>query len=151
MKQWTPENQPMNRAHERDLERRLRRVYTDAIRHEHDRGCTTQEWAESAGLRAVYDLGRQHGAAQATCPYIKSSDEGTSYCALAEQGAAPVTPMDELCAASAEARPGGLWERMEEAGRREFAAATAELLEQEVDRGSEGPLSEFSNGGMPLG
>jgi hypothetical protein len=32
-----------------------------------------------AGLRAVYDA--------ATCPHIRSSDEGTSYCALAEQSA----------------------------------------------------------------
>jgi hypothetical protein len=39
-------------------------------------------------LRAVYNLGRQHGAA---CPYIRSSDEGTSYCALAEQPA-PAAP-----------------------------------------------------------
>ena len=38
-------------------------------------------------LRAVYDLGRKHGATQAICPYIRSSDEGTSYCALAEQSA----------------------------------------------------------------
>lgn len=36
-------------------------------------------------LRAVYDLGRQHGAAQATCPHIAGGDEGTSYCRLAEQ------------------------------------------------------------------
>jgi hypothetical protein len=43
----------------------------------------------AAGLRAVYDLGRQHGAA---CPYIRSSDEGTSYCALAEQPA-PAAPV----------------------------------------------------------
>jgi hypothetical protein len=45
-------------------------------------------------LRAVYNLGRQHGAA---CPYIRSSDEGTSYCALAEQPApaepAPLPPI----------------------------------------------------------
>jgi len=38
-----------------------------------------------ADLRAVYDLGREHGV---TCPHIRSSDEGTSYCALAEQTAA---------------------------------------------------------------
>jgi len=36
-------------------------------------------------IRAIYDLGREHGA---TCPHIRSSDEGTSYCALAEQTAA---------------------------------------------------------------
>jgi hypothetical protein len=42
-------------------------------------------------LRAVYNLGRQHGAA---CPYIRSSDEGTSYCALAEQPA-PAAPAPE--------------------------------------------------------
>lgn len=40
-----------------------------------------------AGLRAVYNLGLSHGAAQATCPHIISSDDGTSYCGLAEQGA----------------------------------------------------------------
>jgi len=38
-------------------------------------------------LRHVYDLGRKHGATQATCPHVRSSDEGTSYCALAEQSA----------------------------------------------------------------
>jgi hypothetical protein len=37
-------------------------------------------------LRAVYNLGRQHGATQTTCPHIISSDEGTSYCGLAEHG-----------------------------------------------------------------
>ncbi len=68
-----------------------------------------QGW--NAGLRAVYDLGRQHGSAQATCPHIVSGAEGTSYCRLAEQTAAPVTLMDGLRAASAEARPGGLVER----------------------------------------
>jgi hypothetical protein len=35
----------------------LKRVYREA--------CTTPEWAEGAGLRAVYELGRQHGAAAA--------------------------------------------------------------------------------------
>jgi hypothetical protein len=38
-------------------------------------------------LRAVYDLGHEHGAAAAHCPHIRTSDEGTSYCALAEQTA----------------------------------------------------------------
>lgn len=38
-------------------------------------------------LRHVYDLGRQHGATQSTCPHIRKSDEGTGYCALAEQSA----------------------------------------------------------------
>jgi hypothetical protein len=38
-------------------------------------------------FRALYDLGRKHGATQATCSHIRSSDEGTSYCALAEQSA----------------------------------------------------------------
>jgi len=38
-------------------------------------------------LRVVYNLGREHGAAAARCPHIRSSDEGTSYCALAEQTA----------------------------------------------------------------
>jgi len=42
----------------------------------------------AAGFRAIYNLSRQHGAA---CPYIRSSDEGTSYCALAEQPA-PAAP-----------------------------------------------------------
>ena len=63
----------------------------------------------------------------ATCPHIVSSDEGTSYCGLAEQGAAPVTPMDELRAASAEARPGGLVERV---GRAIDAAPYDEDLHQ---------------------
>ncbi len=66
----------------------------------------------SSALCAVYDLGRQHGSAQATCPHIVSSDEGTSYCRLAEQGIAPVSAMAELRAASAEAQPGGLVERV---------------------------------------
>jgi hypothetical protein len=96
-----------------------------------------------------------------SCPYIVSTDDGTNYCRLAEQGAfglrdkngqrievsgvnlnsytvgkaKPIqswgqghtlvntsTPMDELRTASAEARLGGrLWERMEDAGRRELA------------------------------
>jgi hypothetical protein len=57
--------------------------------------------------------------AGATCPHIVSSDEGTSYCRLAEQtqdkldrlialdrdDPTPDTPMAELRAASAEARP----------------------------------------------
>jgi hypothetical protein len=59
----------------------------------------------SSALRAVYDLGHQHGAAQAVCPHIVSTDEGTSYCRLAEQGAAPITPVDEPRAASAEGQP----------------------------------------------
>jgi len=37
-------------------------------------------------LRDVYNLGREHGASQTSCPHIRSSDEGTSYCALAQQG-----------------------------------------------------------------
>ena len=44
------------------LERDLKRVYREAMRIEFEKGCTTLEWAEGAGLRAVYDLGRQHGA-----------------------------------------------------------------------------------------
>jgi len=43
-------------------------------------------WKDSR--RALYNLGREHGASQASCPHIRSSDEGTSYCALAEQVAA---------------------------------------------------------------
>jgi hypothetical protein len=116
----------------------------------------------SSALRVVYDLGRQHGAAQAVCPHIVSTDEGTSYCRLAEQGAAPVTPMDEPHPASPKAQPGGLVERVRRvigddapcshsnarAAIREVAAwlrendsecqmggdaaATAELLEQEA-------------------
>jgi len=42
----------------------------------------------SEDLRCAYDLGREHGAAAARCPHIRSSDEGTSYCALAEKTAA---------------------------------------------------------------
>jgi hypothetical protein len=38
-------------------------------------------------MRRVYNLGREHGAADATCPHIVTSDEGTSYCDLAEQTA----------------------------------------------------------------
>jgi hypothetical protein len=68
--------------------------------------------------------------AGATCPHIVSSDEGTSYCRLAEQtqdkldrlialdrdDPTPDAAMTELRAASAEARPaGGLVERVEEA------------------------------------
>ena len=41
-------------------------------------------WSDSR--RAIYILGREHGASQASCPHIRSSDEGTSYCALAQQG-----------------------------------------------------------------
>lgn len=58
---------------------------------------TGEDW--NTALRAVYDLGRQHGSAQATCPHIATSDEGTSYCRLAEQSATPATPMTELRAA----------------------------------------------------
>ena len=51
--------------------------------------------------RLLLGDGRQHGAAQARCPHIRSSDEGTSYCALAEQTAAaqpapPVAPAGGL-------------------------------------------------------
>jgi hypothetical protein len=60
--------------------------------------------SHTLALRAVYDLGRQHGAA---CPYIRSSDEGTSYCALAEQQApaepAPLPPI----------RVGQTWRRVD--------------------------------------
>ena len=49
----------------RRLERDLKRVYREAMRIEFEKGCTTLEWAEGAGLRTVYELGRQHGAAAA--------------------------------------------------------------------------------------
>jgi hypothetical protein len=39
--------------------------------------------------RAIYNLGRQHGAARARCPHIRSSDEGSAWCALAERTATP--------------------------------------------------------------
>jgi len=43
--------------------------------------------------RAIYDLGREHGA---ICPHIRSSGEGTSYCALAEQTApAPAAALSD--------------------------------------------------------
>jgi hypothetical protein len=63
----------------------LMRHYAQAVTDAIQRGATNDELSQ-AGRRAVYELGRQHGAAQATCPYIISSDEGTSYCQLAEQG-----------------------------------------------------------------
>lgn len=105
----------------------------------------------AVALRAVYNLGRQRGAAQTTCPHIVSSDEGTSYCRLAEQSATPATPMTELRAASAKARSGGLVERLMEQGYGKTHARAAirivaawlrtgrllhaaELLEQEADR-----------------
>ena len=72
---------------------------------------TGEDW--NTALRAVYDLGRQHGSAQATCPHIVSSDEGTSYCRLVEQ---TQDKLDRLIAqdraASAEARPNGLVDRL---------------------------------------
>ena len=46
----------------------LKRVYREAMRIEFEKGCTTLEWAEGAGLRAVYELGRQHGAAANSKP-----------------------------------------------------------------------------------
>jgi hypothetical protein len=59
-------------------------------------------WHEDS-LRAVYDLGRQHGKTQSTCPHIRSSDEGTSYCALAEQSAnSKPTPNDCQIGSSAD-------------------------------------------------
>ncbi len=58
------------------LQRRYAQAVTDAIQ----RGATNDELSV-AGRRTIYDLGRQH----ATCPHIVTSDEGTSYCRLAEQ------------------------------------------------------------------
>jgi hypothetical protein len=102
---------------------------------------TTGQWlvlerqAETLGCassRALLELRARIEAleAGATCPHIVSSDEGTSYCRLAEQtqdkldrlialdrdDPTPDAPMTELRAASAEVRPaGGLVERVEEA------------------------------------
>jgi hypothetical protein len=102
--------------------------------------------------RALYNLGREHGAAQARCPHIRSSDEGTSYCALAEQTAAaqPAPPAAPAPAGGLVERLGEVWnegERLHPYARRaairEVAAwlragrmlHAAELLEQEADRG----------------
>ena len=64
-----------------------------------------------AGLRAVYNLGLSHGAAQATCPHIISSDDGTSYCGLAEQGASSQPTSNEPQTRSS-ASAGGLVEQV---------------------------------------
>jgi hypothetical protein len=63
-------------------------------------------------LRAVYDLGRHHGA---TCPHIVSSDEGTSYCRLAEQSQDKLDRLIEMDRAKP-APAGSLVERLEAAG-----------------------------------
>ena len=111
----------------------------------------------AAALRAIYNLGRQHGADQ-LCPYIRSDDEGTNYCALAEQAApavkespapAPATSLvDRVGKARANAfvlgnyqdraaiREVAAWLRKSDA-KLEMggdAAATADLLEQEAKR-----------------
>jgi hypothetical protein len=62
-------------------------------------------------LRAIYDLGREHGAAQATCPHIRSSDEGTSYCALGELTANRESTAND-CQISSSTSDGGLVERV---------------------------------------
>jgi hypothetical protein len=68
-------------------------------------------WEAAKWLQREADLGRRYQAnagriealkTATTCPHIVSSDGGTSYCRLAEQGAAP----------AAEAQPGGLVERV---------------------------------------
>lgn len=46
--------------------------------------------AKEAARRAVYDLGRKDAMAS-SCPHIRSSDEGASYCELAEQQSAPAS------------------------------------------------------------
>lgn len=74
---------------------------------------------EMVATDGAYNLGRQHGAAQATCPHVRTSDEGTSYCALAEKTASQ--PRQEEEAAPSPAPAGGLVERMRSAlGMREF-------------------------------
>ena len=88
----------------------LLRCYSWAFAEAIQRGDPTLEAAELA-QRAVYDLGRQHGAAQATCPHIRKSDEGTGYCSLAEQTAdSQPTPNDRQIRSSAPA--GGLLEKI---------------------------------------
>ena len=108
-------------------------------------------WSDSR--RAVYLLGRQHGAAQARCPHIRSSDEGSSYCALAEQTAAahptpPVAPAGGLVERVAAAMhpdsfsPEESWGTEARAAIREVAAwleehnspLTADWLREEADQ-----------------
>jgi len=68
-----------------------------------------------SGLRAIYN----HGATKAACPHVRTSDEGTSYCALAEVSAAQARQEEE--AAPSPAPAGGLVTRMRSAlGMREF-------------------------------
>jgi len=48
---------------------------------------TADDLGFGQAIRAIYNLGREHGAANATCPHIVTSNEGTSYCDLAEKTA----------------------------------------------------------------
>ena len=70
-------------------------------------------------IRHIYDMGRQHGAAAATCPHIATSDEGTSYCRLAEHGAnssAGLTSSNHLAKPDGSPAPAsGLVERVAQA------------------------------------
>jgi hypothetical protein len=96
MQQPTPEAAPVA------TENGLLRCYGQAIEDALKRGVSHDE-AKEAGRRACYNLGRKHGAAQARCPHIRSSDEGSAWCALAEQTptpqpASPVAPVGALAA-----------------------------------------------------
>jgi len=70
----------------------LLRCYAQAVEDALRRFADNDE-IKAAGRRAIYNLGREHGASQASCLHIRSSDEGTSYCALAQQVAAAVEPI----------------------------------------------------------
>lgn len=83
------------RQQDEDAERAMENAPADHVRGATEMVATDAElikaWdvrhADHLGrIRHIYDMGRQHGAAQATCPHIITSDEGTSYCRLAEQG-----------------------------------------------------------------
>ena len=91
-----------------------------------------------ARIRFIYNLGRQHGATQATCPHIATSDEGTSYCRLAEQG------NRQGILDSSPAPAGGLVERVADAmygGTEAVILAVADwLVEQSPEPGPVGKL-----------
>ena len=83
----------------------------------HEHWAFLRRWAADGGntATALVELRARVEAleAGAACPHVRTSDEGSSYCALAEQHH---DKLDRLIAqdraASAEARPGGLVERV---------------------------------------
>jgi hypothetical protein len=85
----------------------LLRCYAQAVEDALRRFADNDE-IKAAGRRALYNLGREHGgASQASCPHIRSSDEGTSYCALAQQVAAAPEPIEPDAQPAGDAAPVG--------------------------------------------